>query len=139
MKWLLPITLIVCLSLPGPAMGQHFIGKHKSEVRTMMRENMKDLHEDSGARNTLFNMVKYVDNLGNQTLLYFFSEGDTCLYSKWMCDYFMLNKVVADLNSRYEQSAEDSWHYTHEDRKYLVTLTTGDWYFTITTKPENKE
>ncbi len=133
------ILIMVCLAYPGQAAGQHFIGKHKSEVRTMMRENMKGLYEDNSSRNPVYNMVKYIDNLSSQTLIYFFSEQDTCLYSKWMCDYFMLNKVVSGLNEKYRQSAEDSWHYTEDGLNYRITLSTGDWFFTITTKPEKQE
>ena len=97
------------------------------------------LYEDNTSRNPVVNMVKYVDNLSTQTLIYVFTEEDTCMYSKWMCDYSMLNKVVGDLNGKYKQSAEDSWHYANEGQNYRITLTAGDWYFTITTKSEIKE
>ena len=139
MKHMPYIMVILILAIPGRSWGQHYIGKHKSEVRKMMRENMKELYEDDSSRNPVYNMVKYIDNLGNQTLIYFFSEQDTCQYSKWMCDYTMLNKVVSGLNDKYAQSAEDSWHYTHEGRKYRITLTAGEWFFTVSTKPEEKE
>ena len=105
----------------------------------MMKENWKELYEDDSSRNPIFNMVKYIDRLQSQTLIYFFSKEDTCQYSKWMCDYSMLNKVVTDLNEKYKQSAEDSWHYTSEGQEYRITLATGDWFFTITTKPMNKD
>ena len=130
---------MICLAIPGRARGQHFIGKHKSEVRKMMKENTKELYEDDSSRNPVYNMVKYIDNLGNQTLIYFFSGQDTCLYSKWMCDYSMLNKVVSGLNEKYKQSAEDSWHYTQDGLDYRIILNTGEWFFTITTKSEKQE
>lgn len=130
---------MICLAIPGRAGGQHFIGKHKSEVRKIMKENTKELYEDDSSRNPVYNMVKYIDNLGNQTLIYFFSGQDTCLYSKWMCDYSMLNKVVSGLNEKYEQSAEDSWHYTLDGLDYRIILNTGEWFFTITTKSEKQE
>lgn len=139
MKLLSGILLIVFLAFPGRVESQHYIGKHKSEVRELMFKNDKELHEDKTSRNTVYNMVKFIDNNGNQTLIYVFSENDTCIYSKWMCDYSMLNKVVTGLNESYEQSGEDSWYYKHEGSNYRITLTAGDWFFTITTKPEVKE
>ena len=133
----LPIILItLCLSLPGQSWGQHYVGKHKTEVLRLMKENINELYEDNTSKNPVYNMVKYIDNLGSQTLIYFFSDQDTCLYSKWMCDYFMLNKVVSGLNEKYRQSADDTWHYTQDDREYRVSLTTGEWYFTISTRPK---
>jgi hypothetical protein len=134
MKYASIIVLMLCLASPARVWGQQFIGMHKDEVRNAMKEYRQDLFEDNSSRNTVYNMVKYIDNLGNQTLYYFFSEQDTCLYSKWVCDYSMLNKVVSDLNRDYTQSAEDSWYYTCGGKEYRITLTTGDWFFTITTK-----
>ena len=139
MKYASIIVLMLCLASPARVWGQQYIGMHKDEVRDTMKQYKKDLFEDNTSRNTVYNMVKYIDNLGNQTLYYFFSEQDTCLYSKWVCDYSMLNKVVSDLNRDYTQSAEDSWYYTYEGKEYRITLATGDWFFTITTKARKQD
>ncbi len=139
MKYASVIGLILCLAIPARAWGQHYIGLHKDEVKDTMKQYRKDLYEDNSSRNTVYNMVKYIDNLGNQTLYYFFSEQDTCLYSKWVCDYSMLNKVVADLNRNFEQTAEDSWYYSHGGQEYRITLTTGEWFFTVTTKLKKQD
>jgi hypothetical protein len=138
MKILSIILVICCLVFPGQVLGQNYIGKHKSEVKQMMSENRKDLYIDTSSRNTVYNMLKYIDNLGMQTLYYFFTEQDTCIYSKWICDYSMLNRVVAGLNEKYEQSAEDSWYYTEDGIEYAIKLAAEDWYFSITTKIRNR-
>lgn len=137
MKWILNILMIVCLTIPVQVSGQHFIGRHKTEVRELMESKMKQLYEDDHSVNTVFNTVKYIDRLGDQTLLFVFSEQDTCMYSKWMCDYSMLNSVMANLNGKYLQSAEDTWSYVRDQESYIITLTAGDWYFTITTKKDH--
>lgn len=134
MQWIFNIWLIACMIIPVQVSGQHFIGKHKTEVKELMDSKMKQLYEDEHSVNTVYNTIKYVDKLGDQTLLFVFSEQDTCQYSKWMCDYSMLNFVISSLNGKYSQSAEDTWSYVHEKETYIITLTTGDWYFTITTK-----
>ena len=134
MKRILYIWAIICLIIPGEVSGQHFIGKHKTKVKELMDSEMKQLYEDENSVNRVYNTVKYIDRLGDQTLLFVFSEQDTCLYSKWMCDYSMLNSVIANLNGKYPQSAEDTWSYVHDQEPYIITLTAEDWYFTITTK-----
>ena len=139
MKWFLNIWLILWLTLPVQAEGKHFIGKHKTQVKEEMKEQRKELFEDDNSVNRVYNTLKYIDRLGNQTMLFVFSEQDTCLYSKWMCDYSMLNAVIANLNSQYQQSAEDTWSYMLDEQAYLITLTAGDWYFTITTKKNLKD
>jgi len=139
MKWILNIWLIVCLTIPVQVSGQHFIGNHKTEVRDLMGREMKQLYEDENSVNRVYNTIKYIDRLGDQTLLFVFSDQDTCLYSKWMCDYSMLNSMMAKLNGKYSQSAEDTWSYVHDQEPYIITLTTGEWFFTITTKKEQKK
>jgi hypothetical protein len=139
MKWFVNILIALCLTVPVKVSGQHFIGRHKTEVRELMGREMKQLYEDDHSVNTVYNTLKYIDRPGDQTLLFVFSEKDTCLYSQWMCDYSMLNAVIADLNSKYPQSAEDTWRYVHDKVPYIITLTAGDWYFTITTKKEQKK
>jgi hypothetical protein len=139
MKWILYILVIFCLIVPARVSGQHFIGRHKTEVRDLMEKEMKQLFEDDHSVNRVYNTLKYIDRLGDQTLLFVFSERDTCLYSKWMCDYTMLNSVMAKLNSKYTQSADDTWSYIHGKEPYIITLTTGEWFFTITTKKQQKK
>lgn len=130
------ITLFLYLFGAATVSSQHVIGEHKSEVKKLMAEHRKELSIDQSSRNTVFNTLKYIDRMNRQTLLFVFSENDTCLYSKWMCDYSMMNKVIADLNSEYKQSPTNTWHYREEGKPYIITLTTGDWFFTITTRRE---
>ena len=139
MKWWLNILLAGWLMVPMEASGQHFIGRHKTEVKELMKEERKDMHEDDMSVNKVYNTLKYVDRAGNQTMLFVFSEQDTCLYSKWMCDYAMLNAVMAELNSKYAQSAEDTWSYVHDHETYTISLKAGDWYFTLTTRKEQQK
>ena len=137
MKLIVTILILFYLVIPVQVSGQHFIGRHKTEVKELMVKKMKQLYEDDHSVNTVYNTVKYIDRLGNQTLLFVFSEQDTCLYSKWMCDYSMLYSVISNLNGKYPQSAEDTWSYVHDQEQYIISLTAGDWYFTITTKKDN--
>ena len=139
MKWFVNILFVGFLANPVQVMGQHFIGKHKVEVKELMGQHMKELYEDENSVNRVYNTVKYIDRLGNQTLLFVFSKQDTCMYSKWMCDYTMLNSVIAQLNGKYPQSAEDTWTYDQDEQPYIITLTAEDWYFTITTRKEQKD
>jgi hypothetical protein len=126
----------ICLVINTSVSSQHFIGEHKSDVKKLMGEHRKELFIDESSVNTVFNTLKYVDRMSRQTLLFVFSEEDICLYHKWMCDFSMMNKVKSNLNSDYKQSAENTWHYEHEKQNYIITLTTGDWFFTVTTRKD---
>ena len=130
------IVCITCLFCGNKVSSQHFIGEHKSDVKKIMGEHRKELFIDESSVNTVFNILKYVDRMSRQTLLFVFSEEDICLYHKWMCDFSMMNKVKSDMNSDYKQFAENTWHYKHEKQDYVITLTTGDWFFTVTTRKD---
>ena len=135
-SWKYGIVLWFSLFCSSMVSSQHLIGEDKGEVKKLMDEQRKDLFIDESSKNTVYNTLKYVDRMNRQTLLLVFSEQDICQYSKWMCDYSMMNKVIAELNSQYEQSATDTWRYREKGKAYIVTLTTGDWFFTITTRKE---
>jgi len=138
MKWRIYIGFWLCLVCTATVSSQHFIGEHKTEVKKLMGEHRKELFVDESSVNTVFNTLKYIDRMQNQTLLFVFSEEDTCLLSQWMCDYSMMNKVISDLNSTYKQSAENAWHYEHQQIPYIITLSTGEWFFTIITRKAEK-
>ncbi len=134
MKWKNFIGLWICLVSWNSLSAQHFIGRNKSEVRELMAEYRKELMEDKSSVNRVYNIVKYVDGLQNQTMLFVFTDDDICQYTKWMCDYSMISKVLAELNESYGNSAGNTWHYTHQGESYTITLTKGDWFFTVTTR-----
>lgn len=139
MDWKQTISLIGCLLVSGAVSSQHFIGEDKIRVKELMEDHNREVFLDGSSVNTVYNTLKYVDRTGNQTMLFVFTDDDVCQYIKWMCDYSMMNRVVAGLNSRYEQSAGDSWHYEFRGEPYIITLTTGDWFFTVTTRKEESK
>jgi hypothetical protein len=113
---------------------QVYIGKHKDEVRQLMKENRKDLSLDESSRNTVYNLLKYVDRNESQTLLFVFNENDTCQYYKLTCDYSLLKKIQRDLDEKYTRSEEGLWYFTAEGKKFQVTLKQEEWFFSVLTK-----
>ena len=138
MKWKFYIGFWLCLICGNTVSSQHFIGEPKSRVKQLMGEQRKELIIDEFSVNTVFNTLKYIDRLRSQTLLFVFSEEDICLYTKWMCDYSMMNKVISDLSANYKKSSANTWYYDYQKQRYIITLSTGEWFFTITTRKEEK-
>lgn len=130
--------IIFCFNTIGICNAQTYIGKHKDKVKQMMKENRRDLFLDESSRNTVYNLLKYVDRNATQTLLFVFDENDTCQYYKLMCDYSFINKIQEELDGKYTRSEEGLWYYTEGGRKFQVTLTKEDWFFSVLTKEVNK-
>jgi len=100
----------------------------------LMRENRRDLFLDESSRNTVYNLLKYVDYNDTQTLYFVFDENDICKYYKHICDYSFLKQIQKELNDKYIKSEEGLWYFDDENRKFMVTLKKGDWFFSVLTK-----
>lgn len=113
---------------------QNFIGLHKDDVKKMMSSSNPNFILDEGAVNKSFRYLKYVDNLGNQTLLYFLSAEDVCTSSKMMSDYMYLNETTTRFNKKYKKTGIYSWVYYDKNQKYTVQLNCEKWFFTVIIK-----
>jgi hypothetical protein len=99
-----------------------------------MKENRKDLFLDESSRNTVYNLLKYVDRNETQTLYFVFNENDTCQYYKLSCDYSLLKKIQKNMDEKYTKSEEGIWHFTEEGKRFKVTLKKEEWFFSVLTK-----
>jgi hypothetical protein len=117
--------------------GTHtYIGLNKEEIKTRMQHEMDDFNLDNSSINKTYNYLKYVDYLGQQTILYFLDENNMCTASKWICDYSLLNEKRDYLNKEYEETGEDTWVYKDENEIYNIKLERENWFFAIITRPE---
>jgi len=128
--------LVICtfIFLSAGMQAQHFIGLHKDDVIKLMRETYREFYNDNSFTNKQFNYLKFSDNTGSQTWLFFLSEDDICKYHKRMVDYAYMNEVVAELNSRGMKTGTDEWEYMNMGKSYTVSLTRDKWFFTVVTR-----
>lgn len=113
---------------------QHFIGMHSEAINEIMEEHHPDFNQDNSFVNKTFNYLKYVDNLEQQTWLFFLDDNDYCKSSKLICDYVLLDDKVAELNQSYNKTGSLSWSYKNNDNSFDVTLKKEEWFFSILTK-----
>jgi hypothetical protein len=119
--------------------GQEFIGKHKEEVKQIMSTERKDVHIDQSSRNTVYNLLKYIDRLNTQTILFVFNDNDTCIFYKTIYDYLYLRQVERELNQKYTKAGSGSWYFYSGYDKYIITLKKEKWYFTVLVNKEDKK
>lgn len=117
--------------------GQLFIGKHKDEVKQIMSSQRKDVHIDESSRNTVYNLLKYVDRNNTQTIYFVFDELDTCKFYKSIYDYTYLRQVEKELNRKYTRDSAGIWYFQDNNTTYRVTLKKDKWYFSVLVKKES--
>ena len=130
--FLLTVSVFVCN-------GQEFIGKHKEEVKQIMRAERKDVHIDQSSRNTVYNLLKYVDGLNTQTILFVFNDNDTCIFYKTIYDYLYLRQVERELNQKYTKASSGRWYFYSGNNTYIVTLKKEKWYFSVLVNKEDNQ
>ncbi len=130
------VQILLLLSIISPvALPQHFIGMHSEAVEEIMTEDYPDFNQDKSFVNKSFNYLKFVDNLEQQTWLFFLDDNDYCKSSKLVCDYLLLDDKVAELNNSYKKVGDLSWKYQENKKNFSVTLKKEEWFFSILTKP----
>jgi hypothetical protein len=137
MKISIYITLIVfVISLQVNA--QNFIGLHKNEIATLMKETQKEFKLNTDVVNKKYNYLKYEDKINEQTLLYFLNKDDYCTYVRLISDYSNYNSAINELNYKYTRKNENTWTFIDEGKKYIVYLEKEEWFFTINTKKKEE-
>jgi hypothetical protein len=123
------IHIIMLLSLHAGA--QNYIGMSKDQIVQVLHKQKPGFKVDKNSVNRSFNVIKFVDKISEQTMLFFLSEKDICTYVRWMSDYANLNDIIAELDQTYKKRDDKSWYYTDKNQEYIVRLEEGDWFFTV--------
>lgn len=130
------LVLFVLIHVVFPVQGQNYIGMHKDQIADALRENNPDFRLDNTTVNQVYKYLKFVDNVSEQTMLFFLSENDICTYVRWISDYANLNDIMTALNSKYTKNKDKSWAYTENGKRYSVKLEEDEWYFTVNIQEE---
>ena len=115
---------------------QHYIGLHRDRIATELKKQNPDFRPDDSAVNNTYHYLKFVDDVSEQTILFFLSDNDVCTYVRWMSDYANLTDITHLLNREYRSAGEKRWTYTEGGKRFRITLEEEEWYFTVNINPE---
>ena len=113
------------------ASAQNYIGMQKDEIIKVMQKERPGFKFEKNAVNRSYNMIKFVDKISEQTMIFFLSEKNTCTYVRWMSDYSNLTEIIGELDRLYKKKDEKTWYYSDKNQDYVVRLEEGEWFFTI--------
>jgi hypothetical protein len=116
--------------------GQHYIGMQKDKIAEVLKQQNPDFRIDNSTVNSTYHYLKFVDDVSEQTILFFLSANEECTYVRWMSDYANLNDITNLLNTQYKKAGENRWFYFNEGKRFTVALEEGEWYFTVNINQE---
>ncbi len=119
---------------------QNYIGMHADSIKYYMKSAEKDLHLNTTSVNKYYNYLKYEDNTGVKTVLYFLDDMDNCTYYKCIYDYSLEDEIVEGLNKENEKIGEGLWKEAVSDSMVLIMeLKREDWFFSVVTRKKKIE
>jgi hypothetical protein len=121
----------ILLSFSFFASAQNYIGMQKDAIIAVMQKERPGFKFEKNAVNRSYNMIKFVDKISEQTMIFFLSEKNTCTYVRWMSDYSNLTEIISELDRIYKKKDEKTWYYSEKNQDYVVRLEEGEWFFTI--------
>ena len=127
--------LIVLMFIFFHANGQNLVGYRDIEIRKYMKENRKDMNFEN-ARNNKFNYLKYSDNAGSNTILFFLTQDSVCKSIRVICEASMNAEKVKEFDSIYKKAGENKWIDMREGKNYLVEIKDEKWSCIVTIEPD---
>jgi len=129
------ITLFAILALTGiDVSGQNLIGYSDKDIKKYMRENRRDMNFNNVV-NSKFHYLKYSDNIGKQTLLFFLNHDSVCTSVRMICDVSLKEEKVKEFDSIYKKSGKNRWINERDGKDYLVEIMDEKWSCVISIEP----
>jgi len=129
---LMPITLLLSLSLSA----QNYIGIHKDEIVKRLSKEYKGFFYEKEVRVDDRGFIKFVNTLDEQTVLCMINSKGVCTAVSRMYNTWLYDKVVNELNSKFQPYGKNKWLEDINGRKFTYTLIKGKWFLTVTIRPQ---
>jgi hypothetical protein len=136
MKNIIVLIYVLLFSFASYAQKGHYIGLHKTRVIEEMEKNMPDFIL-ARVINPAYNYLKYQDDMGEQTILFFLDEEDVCTAHRFMSHYIHLGQEITRLNREFSKVNEQQWEYSRNGEGFIIDMKKEQWYFSLFTKPKN--
>jgi len=132
------LTFLFLLIIVLPLKTQNLIGYHRSDIIKIMKEKQSVYSLDDKTINPVYNYLKYVDALGNSTILFFLSEEDICTHFKLMSDYAYFKSTRKRMDKKFIRLNDSIWVQQINKKEYIKKLKKEEWFFTVTTRPKEE-
>lgn len=129
------LLFVILLAAVFPvSSGQNLIGYKHDEIIKYMRENHTDLNYNI-VSNSKFSYMKYSDNSGSQTVLFFLDSDSVCASIRIICDERARSQKIKEFNSLYKSKGGNRWTESRQGVNYLIELNDEEWATVINLFP----
>lgn len=132
---LLFTLLLVTFSTPA----QNLVGYSAEKIKKHIEKNNAELSQVTGLKNDKYDYLKYEDEEGDMTVMFFMSEDNKCTSVKSIYVHSLRDEVTAELDKSYTKRSENVWSDENKGKEAVITLEVEDWFFTVSIKPDKKE
>jgi hypothetical protein len=126
------VPSILLLLLSVNLSGQNLIGYNDQQIRKHMTDNEKSMVFQSFINNNTFKYLKYSNDEGTITLLFFLDEQLVCKSVREICDKSLKSEKIAAFNSLFKKTGENQWSEIKNGKSYLIEMKDEEWSFNIT-------
>lgn len=121
--------LIFLISLSSFLIAQNLIGRHVNEIKTLVPKLRPKYHIDNTTVEA--KSIKFIDQGGDNTLIFFTDEKGICKYQKFMMEVNFAKNTVDTLTKNYKYLDKLTWLDTRNNNDYLIKMQNNEYYFTV--------
>ncbi|OFX19869.1 MAG: hypothetical protein A2033_19790 [Bacteroidetes bacterium GWA2_31_9] len=129
MKYITITTIALLLIISNFSFSQNLIGQHVNDIKATMSKLRPKYHIDNTTVEA--KSVKFIDQGGDNTLIFFIDEKGFCKYQKFMMEVNFAKNTVDTLTKNYKYLDNLTWLDKRNDKDYLIKMQNNDYYFTV--------
>ncbi len=126
---------IVLFMIWVPCFGQNLIGHDVKYIKKYMAENRIEMNPEK-VTNMKFSYLKYSDNSGSQTILFFLGSDSVCKGERLIIDQRLKSEKIKEFNSVYKKKGENTWIDSRDGRNIVIQINDEAWTSIVTIVPE---
>jgi hypothetical protein len=118
-----------------PCYCQNLVGYDAMSIKKYMKVNCSEMILEK-VINMRFNYLKYSDNSGSRTLLFFLDTDSVCKSERIIIDQRLRTEKLKELNSLYKKKGENSWIDRRDGQNFLIQIKDEVWTSIVTIVPD---
>ena len=111
--------------------GQNMVGLSKTEVTKKMASDYPKFQSNSFGISTNINTLKYVDSKTDRTVIFYFGKDNKCQYSKLIEDMDVLDKRIAEFNTKFKKNGDLNWIETTRGKNFNIKIEKEEYIFNV--------
>lgn len=123
------LIAILILFICSFSESQNFIGLHVDDIKKAMPKLRPKFKIDNTTVEA--KSIKYIDQGGDNTLIFFLDDKGICQYQKFMMEVNFAKNTVDTLTKNYKYIDKLTWLDKKSNKDYVIKMQNNEYYFTV--------